>query len=38
MVGGGQIDERIREYVMADAYGIDAMSAVTLAKSWVGAL
>jgi 5-methyltetrahydrofolate--homocysteine methyltransferase len=38
MVGGGQIDERIREYVMADAYGIDAMSAVTLAKNWVGAL
>jgi methanogenic corrinoid protein MtbC1 len=37
MIGGGQIDERIREYAMADAYGRDAMSAVTLAKKWVGA-
>jgi 5-methyltetrahydrofolate--homocysteine methyltransferase len=37
MIGGGQIDERIREYAMADAYGKDAMSAVTLAKKWVGA-
>ena len=35
MIGGGQIDEQIREYTGADAYGRDAMSAVALAKSWV---
>lgn len=37
MIGGGQIDEKVREYTKADAYGTDAMSAVTLAKGWVGA-
>ena len=36
MVGGGQIDEQIREYTGADAYGKDAMAAVGLAKGWVG--
>ena len=35
MIGGGQIDEQIREYTGADAYGRDAMSAVALAKDWV---
>ena len=34
MVGGGQIDENIREYTGADAYGRDAMAAVALAKDW----
>lgn len=34
MVGGGQIDEQIREYTGADAYGKDAMTAVALAKEW----
>ena len=34
MIGGGQIDENIRQYTGADAYGKDAMAAVTLAKSW----
>ena len=34
MVGGGQIDEQIREYTGADAYGKDAMAAVALAKGW----
>ena len=34
MVGGGQIDEQIRQYTGADAYGKDAMAAVELAKSW----
>jgi 5-methyltetrahydrofolate--homocysteine methyltransferase len=34
MIGGGQIDEQIRQYTGADAYGKDAMSAVALAKSW----
>ncbi len=35
MIGGGQIDENIREYTGADAYGRDAMAAVALAKDWV---
>jgi 5-methyltetrahydrofolate--homocysteine methyltransferase len=34
MIGGGQIDEQIREYTKADAYGHDAMAAVALAKEW----
>ena len=37
MIGGGQIDEKVREYTKADAYGTDAMSAVMLAKKWVDA-
>ncbi len=37
MIGGGMIDEKIRAYSGADAYGRDAMAAVTLAKRWVGA-
>jgi methanogenic corrinoid protein MtbC1 len=36
MVGGGQIDEQIRGYTGADAYGKDAMEAVALAKGWIG--
>jgi 5-methyltetrahydrofolate--homocysteine methyltransferase len=36
MIGGGQIDEQIRDYTGADAYGRDAMAAVTLAKQWIG--
>jgi len=34
MVGGGQIDEEIKKYTGADAYGRDAMAAVTLAQGW----
>ena len=34
MVGGGQIDEQIRAYAGADAYGRDAVAAVALAKDW----
>jgi methanogenic corrinoid protein MtbC1 len=34
MVGGGQIDDQIKEYTGADAYGKDAMTAVALAKEW----
>jgi methanogenic corrinoid protein MtbC1 len=37
MIGGGQIDEEIRKYVKADAYGKDAMAAVTLSNQWIGA-
>jgi 5-methyltetrahydrofolate--homocysteine methyltransferase len=36
MIGGGQINEMICEYTGADAYGRDAMAAVTLAKQWKG--
>lgn len=35
MIGGGQVDEQIRQYTGADAYGRDAMAAVSLAKSWI---
>jgi methanogenic corrinoid protein MtbC1 len=34
MIGGGQVDEQIRDYTGADAYGRDAMAAVALAKDW----
>lgn len=34
MIGGGQVDEQIRQYTGADAYGKDAMAAVALAKEW----
>jgi methanogenic corrinoid protein MtbC1 len=34
MIGGGQIDDQIRQYTGADAYGRDAMAAVALAKEW----
>ena len=34
MIGGGQIDENIRQFTGADAYGKDAMAAVAIAKSW----
>jgi len=37
MIGGGQIDEEVKRYTGADAYRPDAVSAVTLAKEWVGA-
>jgi len=36
MIGGGQIDEEIRKYVKADAYGKDAVAAVTLCDGWLG--
>lgn len=36
MIGGGQIDNQVRKYTGADAYGRDAVAAVTLAKQWVG--
>jgi methanogenic corrinoid protein MtbC1 len=37
MIGGGQMDEEVRKYAKADAYGKDAMAAVALAKKWIGA-
>ncbi|MGD0230979.1 MAG: cobalamin-dependent protein [Syntrophorhabdales bacterium] len=36
MIGGGQIDEEVREFTGADAYGKDAMEAVSIAKGWIG--
>lgn len=37
IIGGGQVDEQVREYTGADAYGTDAMAGVSQAKKWVGA-
>jgi len=37
MVGGGAVDDRIRAYAGADAFGADAMAAVGLAKKWTEA-
>lgn len=37
MIGGGQITERVKDYVRADAFGLDAVAAVRLAKEWTGA-
>jgi 5-methyltetrahydrofolate--homocysteine methyltransferase len=37
MIGGGQIDEAVRNYTGADAFGVNAVDAVTLCKSWAGA-
>ncbi|MBW1767424.1 MAG: cobalamin-dependent protein [Deltaproteobacteria bacterium] len=36
MIGGGQIDEEVRGFTGADAYGKDAMEAVKLAQGWIG--
>ncbi len=36
MIGGGQMDDAVKDFVGADAYGKDAMTAVKLAKGWVG--
>jgi len=35
MIGGGQIDDEVKKYTGADAYGRDAMAAVALAKGWL---
>ncbi len=36
MVGGGPVNEMVRNYVGADAYGADAQTAVTLCNQWIG--
>jgi trimethylamine corrinoid protein len=36
MIGGGQIDEQVRSYTGADAYGKDAVEAAKLARGWIG--
>jgi 5-methyltetrahydrofolate--homocysteine methyltransferase len=37
MIGGGQMDDEVMKYARADAYGKDAMAAVSLVKKWIGA-
>jgi methanogenic corrinoid protein MtbC1 len=37
IIGGGQMDDTVRRYTGADAYGDDAMAAVAFAKETVGA-
>jgi methanogenic corrinoid protein MtbC1 len=37
MVGGGTVDDQVCRYAGADAFGLDAMAAVSLAKQWTGA-
>ena len=36
MIGGGQIDDEVRKYARADAYGKDAVAAVNLCRQWIG--
>jgi methanogenic corrinoid protein MtbC1 len=36
MIGGGTVDDTVREYARADAYGETATDAVKLAKAWTG--
>jgi len=36
MIGGGQIDETVRAYTGADAFGRNAVDAVSLCKGWAG--
>ncbi len=37
MIGGGQMDDEVRKYAGADAYGKDAVAAVSLCKEWIRA-
>jgi methanogenic corrinoid protein MtbC1 len=37
MIGGGQVDEAVRTYTGADAYGRNAVAAVTLCREWIPA-
>ncbi|MGB8893318.1 MAG: cobalamin-dependent protein [Pseudolabrys sp.] len=36
MIGGGQVDEAVRNYTGADAFGTNAIDAVSLCKNWMG--
>jgi len=36
MIGGGQIDETVRAYTGADAFGVNAVEAVNLCRGWTG--
>jgi methanogenic corrinoid protein MtbC1 len=35
MIGGGQIDETVRAYTGADAFGVNAVEAVNLCRGWM---
>jgi len=35
MIGGGQVDEAVRNYTGADAWGSNAVAAVTLCRQWI---
>lgn len=37
MIGGGQVDEAVKNYTGADAFGLNAMDAVSLCKQWIPA-
>jgi methanogenic corrinoid protein MtbC1 len=37
MIGGGTVDDQVRVFAGADAFGLNAMDAVNLAKGWVEA-
>ena len=36
MIGGGQMDDEVRKYARADAFGKDAVAAVNLCRQWIG--
>ncbi|MBN1314702.1 MAG: cobalamin-dependent protein [Anaerolineales bacterium] len=36
MIGGAPVDEHVRKFSGADAWGKDAMQAVSLAQKWIG--
>jgi len=36
MIGGGQVDDTVRSYTGADAFGTNAIDAVSLCKNWMG--
>ena len=36
MIGGGQVDETVLNYTGADAFGTNAIDAVSLCKNWMG--
>ena len=36
MIGGGQINEQVKEYAGADGYGRDAVAGISMAKKWTG--
>jgi methanogenic corrinoid protein MtbC1 len=37
MIGGGQVDAKICDHTGADAFGLNAMDAVSLCKEWISA-
>jgi 5-methyltetrahydrofolate--homocysteine methyltransferase len=37
MIGGGTVDDQVRAFAGADAFGLNAMDAVNMAKAWTAA-